>query len=157
MRTLFIMAFFSDLYPVTRVEDSPHVTFLAYVRVPQDAQLDEFLHELEELAATTVPFFLTTDEVEFFGADGSIPVMTLVDEHEAAQHLHEALIRLASEHELALGEPQYTMANFRPHLSLPSKNERLPAGQKLLVDNLVVSEHQGELFACTRNIATFQL
>lgn len=75
----------------------------------------------------------------------------------AAQRLHEALILLASQTGLVLGEPKYTMTGFRPHLSLPSKNQELPAGQKLLVDNLVVSEHLGELFTDTHDIAIFQL
>jgi hypothetical protein len=153
MRTLFVMSFFSQLYPVTTIADAPHVTFLAHAGVPQEAELDEFLHGLEALVAQTAPFFLTTNELEFFGADRSIPVITLTDEEDAGQRLHEDLIHLASNTALVLGEPQYTMTGFRPHLSLPSKNERLPAGQKLLVDNLIVSEHRGELFADTHDIA----
>jgi hypothetical protein len=157
LRTLFVMAFFSDLYPVKHAADAPHVTFLAHAHVPQEAELDEFLHELKALTARTSPFFLTTNELEFFGADRSIPVITLTDEEDAGQRLHEDLIHLASQGSLVLGEPQYTMTGFRPHLSLPSKNERLPTGQKLLVDNLVVSEHRGELFTDTHDIAVFQL
>lgn len=73
------MAFFADLYPVLKIEDTPHVPFLAHADVARETQLDEFLVGVKALAAVTDPFFLTTNELEFFGTDEDIPVITLVE------------------------------------------------------------------------------
>lgn len=158
MRTLFIMHFMKSHSLAVDDKQRPHVTFLGHMRVPDDADLSDFLQRTRRLVEQIQPFSLTVGESKIFGADGSKPAFELIDNHHAAARLHALLAHSAERFGYQFERPEHMISNFNPHISKPSGlYMSLGEGDEVLIDSLLVSEHRGELFADVRTLAEYSL
>lgn len=101
-----------------------HITLLGHLMGNADLDLEALIPILESIDQS--PIELHFGEVAHYGAEGQHRVLTLEDPSGALKAFHMELMELATDAGFALGQPQYSGANFNPHITLaPHQNREL--------------------------------
>lgn len=119
--------FMPEYYPL-------HVTIVPSFQLKTIDQ--HTIEELMKLCAAYPLLALTALNDEYFGSHKEVLVSPF-EKNETIQDLHQAILRILQTAGATIDEPEYIDVNYRPHTTVQD-NERIYAGDKVLIDSLVI-------------------